>query len=141
MTADLFDLARVPALWWTVLGRGQAGGSTIRRARATECPKCQARTLRGLDADLAALVAHADPEPLSALGEAQATILGLRTFELNRHGAGYELDWRDDTHVAGRPAGSGVVDVLAEHRCGSALDHAPPVVGAKRQPTPDHPPF
>jgi hypothetical protein len=136
---NLLD-ATAPDLWQIVRGRSDAGGM-IRQARASTCPTCGGWRIHGLDADMAALPAMCDPEPLSALGEAQATILGLRTYDLSRCGAGYQLDGRDHFHVKGRPAGSGVVDVLAEHRCGAALDRASPVLQLRRPSTDTVPPF
>lgn len=130
-----------PQLWQLVLGHGDPGGSMARGARASICHRCDAHRIHGLDADWAALPAMADAEPLSALGEVQATIQGLRTYDLTRHGAGFQLDGRDHTHVKGRPAGSGRVDVLVEHLCGAAFDRAPPVLVLRRPPTSSVPPF
>lgn len=135
----LDDLA--PDLWQVVLGRKEPGGSMARNARASTCPKCGAYRIHGLDSDWAALPAKVDPEPLSALGEAQATIGGLRTYELSRYGGGYRIDGRNDLTVRGRPAGSGRIDVLAEHRFGVALDRAPPVIRLSRPVSSAVPPF
>lgn len=137
---SLFD-AIAPDLWQAVLGRSEAGGGMVRQAKASTCRRCDAYRIHGLDSDYAALPAFADPEPLSAFGEVQATIAGLRTYELSRHGSGHRIDGRDFTHVKGRPAGSGLVDVLAEHRCGILLDRAPPVLRPSRPAMSTEPPF
>lgn len=137
---SLFD-AIAPDLWQVVLGRSEAGGPMARNASASTCPRCDAYRIHGLDSDYAALDAFVDPEPISAFGEVQATIAGLRTYDLTRRGGGYQLDGRDFTHVKGRPAGSGAGDVLAEHRCGVALDRAPPVRQLHRPSDSNVPPF
>lgn len=60
-----------------------------RAARIRTC-SCGAPTLSGLDADICALEAHADPDPLTPLGEALAHVEGRRTWA---------LDIRDHTHI------------------------------------------
>lgn len=130
-----------PDLWQLVLGRDEPGGTMARNTKADTCTKCGGWLLHGLDADWGALDTYADPEPLSALGEVQAAIAGLRTFELHRCRGGYELDRRCDSKIRFRPAGSGKVDVLAEHRCGVVLDRAPPVLRLSIPSTATAPPF
>lgn len=113
-----------PHLWDRVLARGEVGGPIVRAAGAGRCKACEAFLIQGLDGDQCALDARADADPVSALGEAHARILGLRTYELWRTKGAWNLELRDMGAIRRRPAGSGVVDVLAEHLCGLILDHA-----------------
>lgn len=113
---------------WELVAARHEGGPLNRVAKADLCPRCDRPRLYGLDDDWCALDSKVDPEPLSALGEVQATIAGLRTFELRRSREGFSLDRRHEGSIRGRPAGSGVVDVLAEHRCGVVLATGPPVL-------------
>lgn len=99
-----------------------------RLVKAGNCPRCGAPWLYALDDDMMALNAKVHPEPLSGLGEVQATLAGIRTFELRRTKGGYNLDWRHRWAIKGRPAGAGVIDVLAEHRCGVVLATAASVL-------------
>lgn len=89
-----------------------------RRARPRRCPTCSAWTVSGLDADILAFETHADPVPLSALGEVLALAAGRRTVELGLSRGRLELEQRWADHIASRPAGTGRYDVLAEHRHG-----------------------
>lgn len=130
-----------PDLWQLVLGADEPGGTMTRQAKASTCLRCDGYRLHGLDADICALDAYVHPVPISALGEVQATIAGLRTYELKRRKPGYQIERRDFSHVRGRPAGSGAVDVLAEHRCGFHPDPAPPVLLLPRSTIDAVPPF
>lgn len=95
-----------------------ATGAT-RSARTAKCPVCQARVMRGLDADFGSMSADCDPEPLAPLGEALALMAGRRTYVLRWRGNRYELDQRDQFSIRGAPAGSKAgQDVLAGHVCG-----------------------
>lgn len=86
-----------------------------RRARAGACRRCYGRVLRGLDDDVAAFTATADPWPLTGVGELQALLQGRSTYAL--YGKPPSLDIRDPWQIKGRPADT--VVVLAEHRCGT----------------------
>lgn len=89
-----------------------------RKARIRRCPNCPHDVLVGLDADTCALEVHADPHPLSPLGEALALLQNRRTLHLRREGGGWVLDPRTDHDIAARPAGTGKrVDVLGQHHC------------------------
>lgn len=92
-----------------------------RRARPRRCPGCGTWTLAGLDADVCALEAHADPTPLTPLGEVAALLGGVRTVELVNSGGRHQLEQRLPDHIEGRPACSGRFDVLALHRCGQPI--------------------
>lgn len=113
-----------PLLWARVLGTGELDGPIVRAAGAGVCRRCRGFLILGLDSDRCALDAKADAEPVSALGEAQALVLGLRTYDLGRTKGAWHLEWRDAGAIRTRPPGQ--VDVLAEHRCGSNLDRTDP---------------
>lgn len=88
-----------------------------RRAKIRTC-SCRAKILAGLDADIAALEARCDPQPLSPLGEALAILEGRRTYTLRREGRGWVLDWRDAHEITWSPATSRARrDVVRQHRC------------------------
>lgn len=132
-------LIRTGHLTETGVGRG---------AKIRTCDRCQARVLAGLDADRCAFEVHADPVPLSALGEALAQLEGRRTVALHRAGGRWELDTRDSHDIAARPAGATPrEDVLRVHRCGDP-DPPAPLIADSRFPetqttttTGDTPPF
>jgi hypothetical protein len=116
-----------------------------RRARVVGCKQCGEPVFRGLDADIAALEVCTDVRPLNAAGELAALIAGRATFELTwERGRGrYELRRRDQWQIAGRPPGTGGMDVLAAHHCGlssgSGRLQSGPAAGMVEQPT--EPPF
>jgi hypothetical protein len=139
VTGGLLDVL-APELWQRILGPGPAGGSMARVARADNCRKCGVYIAYGLDDDVCAFEAFADVEPVTSLGEAQATLLGLRTYELRRTRDGFQIDHRHWAHIAGRPADATPLDVLAEHRCGQQLDRAEPNI-RPRTTTTTEPPF
>lgn len=97
-------------------GRATETGLT-RRARLRTCP-CTQVILAALDDDTCALEVHADPIPLTPLGEALAHIEGRWTYMLTRAGGGWTLDRRDASKITHRPAGTQPrCDVVREHRC------------------------
>lgn len=108
-------------------GLMDASTGATRSARVVICPRCQARIWRGMCAEFGGWSVDADPEPLSALGEALALLAGIPTYELRWLGNRYELDGRDAWRITGSPAGvSARLDVLAGHECdGPVLPHAP----------------
>jgi len=90
-----------------------------RRATWSSCRHCSTPILRGLDADMCAFEARADPHRITPLGELQALTTGLSTYDLD--GKPPAL-WRRDKHgIKSRPAHSAVV--LAEHACHSSPLH------------------
>ena len=119
------------------LGRDRIG----RAARAHRCKHCGRYILTGLDNDLCAGVAHADPTPLSPLGEALALIGNRRTYTLHQTPDRLELQIRDHWQIQGNPAGTRH-DVLPEHTC-EAVDL--PKAESVHQPyataLPDNPPY
>lgn len=128
-------------------GLWDADGIT-RRARVRRCRKCRARIIVGLDADLIAGEAVCDIDPLSAIGEAAALILGRTTYCLRWVGGHLQLDHRSHFEVRGHPAGTAYkpggappYDVVAEHVCGTRLPatqsvHEAPKVGDYSGPPP-----
>lgn len=131
-----------PEVWRRVLGAGEPGGAMVRSAKAGYCGKCKAHALFGLDDDSCAFGVTVDPEPLSAVGEVMAHLSNLRTFELRRAGDGYQLDRRLDSYIARRPAGAGIIDVLAAHLCGGpTLERAAPILGLRKVEPHREPPF
>jgi len=93
-----------------------AAAGASRKARTFRCTECKRAVLRGLDDDMGAQTAEADPSPLTDEGEAVARLLGARTYELRWLGDHYELDRRDQWRIKGRPAGKPGIEVLVEHR-------------------------
>lgn len=110
-----------------------------RRAKTTFCADCHRPVVRGLDADVAALVAVVDPAPLTPVGEVLALAAGRRTYDLTWRGARYELDPREPGHIRTRPA-SRKYHVTADHQCGNSLPAFPPEFMPAEIPA-DQPPF
>ena len=97
---------------------GRRGRDGIgRAARVTRCTDCGALILTGLDNDRCAGVARADVTALAPLGEALALITGRATYALVRTAGRVELTLRDRWQIAGSPAGTGGVDIVAAHTC------------------------
>lgn len=87
-----------------------------RKAKARECRKCRAWVLAGLDGDVAAMEAIADPHYLTAVGELEALLDERTTYDLE-HGRLYR---RYHWNIAKRAAGTRHL-VLAQHRCQQAM--------------------
>lgn len=98
---------------------GRPAGS--RWARLSRCHHCRAQILTGLDNDIAAFDARADPTPTNEIGEALARLDGRYTYSLTRTKDRYKLIRRDRWQILGD---STHVDILAEHKC-----HAPLLPG------------
>lgn len=97
---------------------GKLGPDRIgRAAKAHRCKDCGQLILTGLDDDMCAIVANADPIPLAPLGEALALIAGRRTYALHATAGRLELVRRYDKQITGAPAGTRPYDVLAQHTC------------------------
>lgn len=86
-----------------------------RAARAHRCRSCRQYVLAGLDSDRCALPVAADPDPLSARGEAVALIAGRSTYSLRFLSGRLELDHR--THFEIRGGRTDRMDILAGHLC------------------------
>lgn len=121
---------------------GKLGPDRIgRAARLHRCKHCGRHILTGLDNDMCASVANADPTPLSPLGEALALIGGRTTYALHQATDRLELQVRDRWQITGAPAGTRY-DVLPAHTC-DAVD-LPVVESVHRRYTaalPDQPPY
>ena len=98
-----------------------------RNARPRRC-RCGAPLLVGLDGDVAALTAKADPVAISCHGEAAALLTGRATYDAVPVGKNVQLSPRWVWHIRAPRR----YVVLAEHRCG-----APPL---DRDPNPPRPP-
>lgn len=86
-----------------------------RKARATVCPTCSAHVIVGLDADMCAFTARADPTPLSRIGEVLALAAHRATYTYT--GKPPRLDSRDKYAIT--RASAAEVIVLPEHVCGA----------------------
>ena len=89
-----------------------------RGAQARFCRRCGRVVMAGTDSPVAGITVLCDPVPLDSLGELYALVAGLSTYELRFGGGRYEIEARDQFHIAGNPPMSGVFDVLTDHRCG-----------------------
>lgn len=129
-------------LWRHLEQTGVVGPDRVGRSvRATACRTCCGQTLTGLDNDRCAVVAHADPEPVSPLGEALALLAGRKTYALHPSANGYELVLRYDKQIAAAPPGTRGYDVLAEHACNSTALPNLPSAYAGITALPDNPPY
>ena len=129
-------------LWRHLEETGAAGPDRVgRAAKATVCRQCKRPIITGLDNDMCASVANADPTPVSPLGEALALIGGRRTYTLHQTTDRLELQIRDRWQIAGSPAGTRH-DVLPEHTCEAIdLPAAESVHQRYAAVLPDNPPF
>lgn len=121
---------------------GKLGPDRIgRAAKLRRCKTCGRYILTGLDNDMCASVANADPTPVSPLGEALALIGGRRTYTLRQTTDRLELQIRDRWQIAGSPAGTRH-DVLPEHTCEAIdLPSAESVHQRYAVVLPDNPPY
>lgn len=93
-----------------------------RAARARHCRRCGRTTLRGLDADRAALAVTVDPTPVNALGEFLALSAGRITYDLEWRAGRYELSPREPAHIRAAPARLRARrQVVVSHSCGSTM--------------------
>lgn len=113
-------------------------GDVFRAARLHPCPRCRRPILSGLDDDIAARTAHADPTPITPLGETLALLTGRATYDLCAPYGRRELWRRDHWHIAGARK----YPVLPEHKCGQPLDaHTETLQHRNRYVCPAEPPF
>lgn len=101
----------IPA--WLQRSRGDA----TRVARIRLCPRCHAPIIVGLDADMCALTAHADPTPINETGEALAQLTERRTYDYTKTLGAPRLEYRAEWNITAPRR----YPVLAEHRCGQTL--------------------
>lgn len=88
-----------------------------RTARAEFCPSCRRVVMVGLSADFGGYVVAADPQPMTAFGEAVALMSGRGTVGLRWRYDHYELEDRSSFRIRGSPAGTNGLDVLVVHEC------------------------
>lgn len=120
-----------------------------RAAKPRRCKQCNQPIIVGLNDDQCAFETHADPQPLSALGEAIALLEGRTTIALANEGGRWVLHRRDDFQIRGRPAGTTPRwDVLRTHTCGTPTPTGPtaapsthPSTTRERLPANAPPPF
>lgn len=118
-----------------------------RSAVIQRCPKCRALVLRGLDADLAALLVICDATEIDTRGELVALALGLRTYMLTRStNSSGKTGWNIDPRLPAAILAGQRTALVATHRCGIAIPPAattriPTWLGRRHAPLPDHPPF
>lgn len=113
-------------------------GDVHRAAGLKTCPRCGAPILVGLDADRAALTAHADITTVNAVGEALALLSGRPTYDLVNTGGRKELSYRDEWNISGPRKWP----VLPEHRCGASLKaHVETIAPRFAYVSPNEPPF
>ncbi len=89
-----------------------------RKAKHRRCDVCRRQVWRGFNADFGFMSVDCDPQVLTAAGELEAIIAGIRTFTLRyRPGYGHIFDGpRCKFNLIGAPAGQGRYDVIAEHQ-------------------------
>lgn len=139
------DNGTAPPIWAIIAHRGVFEGTpTIRRSLNAGYCRCGADILAGLDDDVCAFDAIVTPRTIALAGEALAVLTGLPTYRLAHWGGVWMLDRRDPARdLAATPAGVGA-DVLAAHRCGTALPEAEPIhpiLRAVARPRPTEPDF
>lgn len=108
--------------------------------RQRKCRQCRAEVWHGPSDAFAGILVTVDGAPLSPYGEALARLEDRGTYLRTRHGDGTVLASRDHWQIGGGTPPRG--DVVAEHRCGTAL----PTIATKLRTTPegtltDDPPF
>lgn len=102
--------------WLTALGRANTD-HIYRALKSRHCAACHRPVLAGLDSDVAALPVLTDPAPITTRAELAALALGLDTYALRRHPAGWVIDRREPRYIQRQPADSVSYRVLAAHDC------------------------
>jgi hypothetical protein len=114
-------------------------GGILRTAHLSQCPKCRAPILRGLDAERAALLATVDIKPIDEIGEVIALTQGRHTYDLVGSRDRKELEYRYEWNIKSKRR----YPVHAAHKCGTPPLPAPPPPPAKYvlETADDRPPF
>lgn len=124
--------------WLKQLLETKTGG--FRAARWQRCPNCNQLTLHGMDADLAAGMATADPTPLTETQELACFITGRPTYTLTNRGTSYELNDRRGAYLYGpRPPNHKGRTIIPAHQCGARFPGFIPRPHTKE--TTNDPPF
>lgn len=109
------------------------------RPKARHCPTCHAPTIAAWRDGILDTI-HVDPIALTPLGELQAQVAGVETFQHWGRDLG-GLDTRRARIITLHPAGSDpLAPVRPEHRCGARPFDYHPAPGASRT-VGDAPPF
>ena len=112
------------------------GSGNSDRARPRRCPACNSPVLIGLDNNVAAFRAVADPTPLDRAGEVAALLTGRDTYRLTDPPR-VSLRRRDRWQITGQPADQ--VTVLPAHACHTPL--APMPAATSKESSSDRVPF
>ena len=93
-----------------------------RITRPGRCDGCGLIVLRGLDDPDCGMPATVDPMTLTTLGEVWSVLDGRKTYRLYGStpfttGMWYRLPYNRERSPVGKKDGSGVVRVVAQHRC------------------------
>ena len=111
-------------------------------ARWQRCPNCNQITLHGMDADLAAGMATADPTPLTEQQELACIIAHRPTYTLTTRGTTHELNDRTAAHTYGpRPSNHKGRTIIPAHQCGARFPGFIPQPHTTPEAPNDQPPF
>ena len=100
-----------------------------KNARTGRCNKCGLIVLRGLDDPDCGMAATVDPTTLTVLGEVWAVVDGRKTYRLYgttvfTMGLWYRMPFNRVHSPVGDKDQSGIVKVVAEHRCGYPIPNS-----------------
>jgi hypothetical protein len=113
-------------------------GDATRAVQPRVCPRCLSLILVGLDADVAALTAHTDPDPIDTAGEVLALLAGRTTYDLApRPGGRRQLDYRAVWNIKAQRR----YPVLVSHSCGRPIPTPQPVIHPPRKAEQQHAPL
>lgn len=104
------------------------------------CRHCAASVIAAIEDEPAGRMrVELEPAHLTPVGELQAALVGIATFEVTPTA----IWWRDPSRIAGKPANA--TNVMAEHKCHSPpLQSGPPPIGQtnpSQPPATNSPPF
>lgn len=108
-----------------------------RNAIFTRCPRCQDITITGLDANILAQHATADPTPLDATQELACALTNRPTYTAQLRGTTLTI-WYREIHIEKPPNTPGTWPVIPAHRCGQRFPGF--LIPAQPERTKDAPP-
>ena len=108
------------------------GPATSRSLHARRCKECRSLIATGVDEEVAAFGVAVDPTSLTALGEVEAILAGLRCYTITRPAAQSVRATRRSRWLT--PT-SRIHDVWPEHRCGQLHLHTTTSRLERRRPT------
>ncbi len=120
-------------------GDMDADTGATHNARVTRCPRCRLAVFIGL---IVGLTYTCDTPAISDMAEAQALLLGRRTFTARFNWDRISLEWRGGKWAP--PSSHPDIDILVDHQCGNHYQFERIASVADRrlmQPTPENPPF